>query len=118
MEGWGVNAAQRCTLRLPESCASLRANAAPNRMVWSNQSDQTMKVNVQEAKAQLSRLLDAALAGEEVVIARAGKPVVRLTPIAVADRKPGAAAGKARLTDAFFEPLPASVLADFESDLT
>ena len=51
-----------------------------------------MKVNVQEAKAQLSRLLDAALAGEDVVIAKAGKPVVRLTPIVVSDRKPGAAA--------------------------
>ena len=75
-----------------------------------------MQVNVQEAKAQLSRLLDAALAGEEVVIAKAGKPVVRLTPIAVTDRKPGAAAGKAQLTDAFFEPLPVTVLADFEAD--
>lgn len=75
-----------------------------------------MKINVQQAKAQLSRLLDAALAGEEVVIAKAGKPVVRLTPVAVADRQPGAAAGKARLTDAFFEPLPRDVLADFESN--
>ncbi len=74
-----------------------------------------MKVNVQEAKAQLSRLLDAAMAGKEVVIAKAGKPVVRLTPIAVADRKPGAAVGKSRLTDAFFEPLPESVLAGFET---
>lgn len=69
-----------------------------------------------KAKAQLSRLLDAALTGEDV-IAKAGKPVVRLTPIALADRKPGAAAGKARLTDAFFEPLPANVLADFELDV-
>lgn len=74
-----------------------------------------MKVNVQEAKAQLSRLLDAALAGEEVVIAKAGKPVVRLMPI-FSDRQPGAAAGKARLTDAFFEPLPESVLVEFEAD--
>lgn len=74
-----------------------------------------MKVNVRDAKAQLSRLLDAALAGEDVVIARAGKPVVRLTPIAVADRNPGAAAGKARLTDAFFEPLPHVVLAGFDA---
>ena len=77
-----------------------------------------MKVNVQEAKAQLSRLLDAALAGEEVVIAKAGKPVVRLTPIATSDRKPGAAVRKSQLTAAFFEPLPESVLARFEADLT
>jgi prevent-host-death family protein len=37
--------------------------------------------NVAEAKAQLSRLLDAALAGEEVVVARAGRPLVQLVPI-------------------------------------
>ena len=37
--------------------------------------------NVAEAKAQLSRLLDAALAGEEVVLARAGTPLVRLVPV-------------------------------------
>lgn len=73
-----------------------------------------MQVNVQEAKAQLSRLLDAALAGEEVIIAKAGKPVVRLMPIPALKRTPGAAAGKARLTDAFFEPLPEQVLRGFE----
>ena|SRR5690349_15541029 len=38
-------------------------------------------VNMHEAKTQLSRLVDAALAGEEVVIARAGKPAVRLVPV-------------------------------------
>lgn len=43
-----------------------------------------MLVNLYEAKAKLSALLDKALAGEEVVIARAGKPVARLTPIAPA----------------------------------
>ncbi|HUG84566.1 MAG TPA: type II toxin-antitoxin system prevent-host-death family antitoxin [Euzebya sp.] len=37
--------------------------------------------NVAEAKAHLSRLLDAALAGEEVILARAGKPLVRLVPL-------------------------------------
>lgn len=37
--------------------------------------------NVAEAKAQLSRLLDAALAGEDVVLARAGTPLVRLVPL-------------------------------------
>lgn len=73
-----------------------------------------MQINVQEAKAQLSRLLDAALAGEVVVIAKAGKPVVRLMPIAALKRTPGAAAGNARLTEAFFEPLPEDVLQGFE----
>lgn len=73
-----------------------------------------MQVNVQEAKAQLSRLLDAALAGEEVIIAKAGKPVVRLMPLPALKRTPGAAAGKAHLTAAFFEPLPEQVLQEFE----
>lgn len=38
--------------------------------------------SVTEAKAQLSRLLNAALAGEEVIVARAGRPLVRLIPVA------------------------------------
>jgi prevent-host-death family protein len=41
----------------------------------------TCQFNVAEAKAKLSELLDRALAGEEVVIARAGEPLVRLTPL-------------------------------------
>lgn len=63
-------------------------------------------VNIHEAKTHLSRLLDAAVAGEEVVIAKGGCPYVRLAPVLVADRTPGAAKGKGRLTEAFFEPLP------------
>lgn len=41
----------------------------------------TISYNVAEAKAQLSRLLDAALAGEDVVVSRAGTPLVRLVPV-------------------------------------
>ncbi len=65
-----------------------------------------MKMNLQEAKAQLSRLVDAALMGDEVIIAKAGKPCVRLVPVDPPARQPGAARGRAALTDAFFEPLP------------
>ena len=65
-----------------------------------------MKMNVQQAKAQLSRLVDAALMGDEVIIAKAGKPCVRLVPLEQAPRQPGSAKGKAALTPAFFEPLP------------
>jgi prevent-host-death family protein len=43
--------------------------------------------NVAEAKAHLSQLLDAALAGEEVIVARAGKPLVRLVPIEAPPRR-------------------------------
>ena len=63
-------------------------------------------VNIHEAKTHLSRLLDAAVSGEEIVIAKGGRPYVRLAPVLEADRVPGAAKGKARLTEAFFEPLP------------
>ena len=66
-------------------------------------------VNIQEAKTHLSRLLERVAAGEEVVIARAGKPVARLVPIKSEEpRKPGLVKG--RVTDAFFEPLPADEL--------
>jgi prevent-host-death family protein len=52
----------------------------------------TIQFNVAEAKAKLSELLDRALGGEEVVIARAGDPLVRLTPVnrKRRQRKPGA----------------------------
>ena len=61
-------------------------------------------VNVHEAKTHLSRLLERVEAGEDVVIARAGKPIARLVPVAEKQpRKPGLAEG--RLTEAFFEPL-------------
>ena len=65
-----------------------------------------MKMNVQEAKAQLSRLVDAALMGDDVIIAKAGKPCVRFVPVDPPARQPGAARGRAALTGAFFDPLP------------
>ncbi len=72
-----------------------------------------MIVNVHEAKSQLSKLIAAAEAGEEVVIARGGKPVVKLTPVESAKprRVAGRLKGKIALTDAFFEPLPDDELA-------
>ncbi len=63
------------------------------------------KVNLHEAKTHLSRLVDQAMAGEEVVIARNGKPLVRLVPC-VEDRKPrklGAWQGKIWIADDFDE---------------
>jgi prevent-host-death family protein len=64
---------------------------------------------IRRAKAQLSKLLVRAEAGEEIVIARGGKPVVKLTPVAkhAAKRRFGALKGKFSLPDAFFfDPLP------------
>jgi prevent-host-death family protein len=47
-----------------------------------------MEVNVHQAKTQLSKLIAAAESGEEVVIARNGKPAVRIVPVAVAAKRP------------------------------
>lgn len=64
-----------------------------------------MLVNIHRAKAQLSELLERAARDEEIVIAKRGKPVLRLVAIEDhAPRRPGLAKG--RLTEAFFEPLP------------
>ena len=65
-----------------------------------------MKLNMQEAKARLSQMVDAAMLGEEVIITRAGKPCVRLVPLDLPPRQPGAAKGKSALTPTFFDPLP------------
>ena len=48
-------------------------------------------INIQEAKTHLSRLVDEVSAGEELIIAKAGKPLARLVPIKLARpaRKPG-----------------------------
>jgi prevent-host-death family protein len=58
-------------------------------------------INVYEAKTQLSRLLERVEAGEEIVIARAGRPVARLVPLAQprSRRAPGMWAGKWRLAE-------------------
>ena len=71
-------------------------------------------VNVHEAKTQLSRLLEAAEAGEDVVIARAGRPVVRLVPVRQARRKLGLMQGRFKVPDDFDAPLSEKDLDAFE----
>ena len=69
--------------------------------------------NIAEAKAHLSQLIDAALAGEEVIVARAGKPLVRLVPLqAPARRELGFEPG--HIPDEFFDPLSDDELAAWE----
>ena len=70
-------------------------------------------VNVHRAKTELSRLLEAVEAGEEVVIARAGVPVARLVAVEKGERIPGRLAGVVRLGDDFDSPLPAGVAEGF-----
>jgi prevent-host-death family protein len=72
-------------------------------------------VNLHAAKTHLSRLVDEAAAGEEVVIAKSGKPVVRLVPVTARTRRTGFGAlkGKIRISEDFDAPLPDSLLRAF-----
>jgi prevent-host-death family protein len=74
-------------------------------------------VNVHEAKTHLSRILEDVAAGAEVVIAKAGKPVARLVPIESTPKPKqlGLLRGRIKVPADFNAPLPADVLADFES---
>ena len=74
-------------------------------------------VNVHEAKTHFSRLLARVDQGEEIIIAKAGKPVARIVPYATkpAKRIPGTAKGKIQIRKNFEEPLPKSLMKFFES---
>jgi prevent-host-death family protein len=73
-------------------------------------------INIHAAKTQLSRLVEAAAAGEEIIIAKAGKPVARLVPLAGPrqQRRLGILAGKLQIPEDFDAPLPEEVVAAFE----
>lgn len=72
-------------------------------------------LNIHEAKTHLSRLVEEAVAGEEIVIAKAGKPLVRLVPLGreAPKRRIGALRGQIQIADDFDAPLPAEILAGF-----
>jgi len=76
------------------------------------------KVNIYEAKTQLSRLVEEAASGEDVVIARAGRPVARLTQLQKTGRKRrlGLLDGRFKIPDDFNRSLPEEILRAFESD--
>ena len=75
-------------------------------------------VNIHAAKTHLSRLVDAAAAGEEILIARAGRPIARLVPLVDREvpsrRRLGRLAGRLTVPADFDAPLPDDVLAGFE----
>ena len=72
-------------------------------------------VNVHEAKTHLSRLLKQVEAGEEVIIARNGKPVARLAPLKKRGKRQfGSMKGLIKIDDSFFDPLPEEELARWE----
>jgi prevent-host-death family protein len=73
-------------------------------------------VNIHEAKTHRSKLVDDASRGKEVIIAKAGKPMARLVPLA-SSRKPrklGVLAGEFTTPEDFDAPLPEEVIALFE----
>jgi prevent-host-death family protein len=77
------------------------------------------QVNIHEAKAHLSRLVERAAGGEEIVIARAGKPIARLVGLSTnktsrSPRQPGSMRGRIQIADDFDAPLPPGVLAGTE----
>jgi len=74
-------------------------------------------VNVSEARAHLSRLLDRVESGEEIIISRSGQPVARLLPYlgTVVTRRPGAWRGRVQIADDFDE-LPEDLAASFHGE--
>jgi prevent-host-death family protein len=81
-------------------------------------SERVSIINIYEAKANLSRLVERAAAGEEIVIAKAGKPRARL--VALPEKKSpvvfGALKGKIWIADDFDDPLPDDIQRAFDGD--
>jgi prevent-host-death family protein len=73
-------------------------------------------INIHEAKTNLSRLVEEAAAGKEIIIAKAGKPIARLAPLdnPLQRRKLGILEGQFNVPDDFDEPLSNDALALFE----
>jgi prevent-host-death family protein len=75
----------------------------------------SIQVNIYEAKSKFSKLINQAIAGEEIIIAKSGKPVAKLVPFEKPPRhrKPGSAKGKIIIADDFDAPLPEDLLREF-----
>lgn len=72
--------------------------------------------NVHDAKTHLSRLLDRVAQGEEVIIAKSGRPVAKLVRVTVEPRRPGRLKGRIRVSPDFDEPLPDEILTAFRGE--
>ena len=72
--------------------------------------------NLYEAKTSLSRLVDRAANGEEIILSKAGKPLAKLVPFhrATEPRKPGGWEGQVRISENFDAPLPEDIQNAFE----
>lgn len=73
-------------------------------------------VNIHEAKTHFSKLVDTAMQGEEIIIAKAGKPAARLVPLREASQgiRFGLLQGEVEIAEDFDAPLPKNVMASFE----
>jgi prevent-host-death family protein len=69
-------------------------------------------INIHEAKTHLSRILDRVSAGEEIIIAKANRPIARLVPVQqpMVQRVPGTGVGEIWIADDFNDPLPDEVM--------
>ena len=77
----------------------------------------SIQVNIHEAKTHLSRLVQRVVNGEDIVIARAGKPLVRMVPVSgviKSTRMPGTAIGQVEIAPNFDGPLPSDLQEHFE----
>ena len=74
-----------------------------------------IQVNIYEAKSKLSKLINQVIAGEEVIVAKSGKPVAKIVPFEkpTQNRKPGSAKGKLIISNDFDSPLPDDILKGF-----
>ena len=74
-----------------------------------------VQVNIYEAKSNFSKLINQVIAGEEVIVAKSGKPVAKIVPFEnpTQNRKPGSAKGKLIISDDFDAPLPDDILKGF-----
>jgi len=72
--------------------------------------------NLYEAKTSLSRLVDRAARGEEIILAKAGKPLAKLVPFEQPSlpRQPGGWEGRVRISEDFNAPLPPEIQSAFE----
>lgn len=75
-------------------------------------------INLYEAKTHLSELVERAASGEEIIIAKAGRPRARLVPLREVrePRRPGGWEGQVRVSDDFDDPLPPDILAGFTGE--
>ena len=74
------------------------------------------QVNVHQAKTHLSRLLERVAEGEEIVIAKSGRPMAMLVPMPSEPRRPGRLKGKIRMDEDFDAPLPEEIAAAFRGE--